>query len=59
MVGAVGDFTLQSMGWTKHNFPSYRSGGGGGGVRSELKLTQLVASVAEKSIGARVLDLGN
>ena len=27
MVGEVGDFTLQSMGWTKRNFPSYRSPG--------------------------------
>ena len=44
MVGAVGDFTLQSMGCYMHNFPSYRSPG----VRSEVKLTQLVASVVEK-----------
>ena len=44
MVGAVGDCTLQSMGWTKHKFPSYRSSR----VRSEVKLTQLVASVVEK-----------
>ena len=44
MVGAVGDFTLQSMGWTKHNFPSYSSLD----VRSEVKLTQLVVSVVEK-----------
>ena len=44
MVGEVRDFTLQSMGWTKHNFPSYRSPG----FRSEVKLTQLVASVVEK-----------
>ena len=51
---AVGDFTLQFMGQTKHKFPSY----GGPGVRSEVKLTQLVASVVEKWIGARVLDLG-
>ena len=42
--GVVGDFTLQSMGWTKHNFPGYRSPG----IRSGVKLTQLVASVVEK-----------
>ena len=46
MVGAVGDFTLQSMGRTKHKFPNNR----GPGVRSEVKSThvQLVASVVEK-----------
>ena len=43
MVGVVGDFTLQSMGWTNHKFPSY----GSPGVRSEVELTQLV-SVVEK-----------
>ena len=42
MVGAVGDFTLQSMGRTKHKFPDYK----GPGVRSEVKSTQ--ASVVEK-----------
>lgn len=26
MVGAVGDFTVQSMWWTKHKFPATRSG---------------------------------
>ena len=41
MVGAVGDFTLQSMGRTKHKFPDY----GGPGIRSEvirLKSTAVV-----------------
>ena len=44
MVGAVGNFTLQSMGRTNHKFPDYR----GLGVRSEVKSTQLVTSVVEK-----------
>ena len=35
MVGAVGDFTLQSMARTNHKFPGY----GGPGVPSEVKST--------------------